>query len=139
MSKIKILDLMKKKELVSRQSASDVVGKLNAELEKCKRVTNDIDEIARQKSSFSKKSDCYSFQSDRQLLLKLMEQKEILLNRQEFLSDEKQSASGGLASVIQEKGVKSAFIIKTSTNSNSKQPTTMLPVHTPVWAMWVMQ
>jgi hypothetical protein len=35
MSKIKILDLMKKKELVSRQSASDVVGKLNAELEKC--------------------------------------------------------------------------------------------------------
>lgn len=49
MSKIKILDLMKKKELVSRQSASDVVGKLNAELEKCRRVTNDIDEIARQK------------------------------------------------------------------------------------------
>ena len=99
MSKIKILDLMKKKELVSRQSASDVVGKLNAELEKCRRVTNDIDEIARQKSSFSKKSDCYSFQSDRQLLLKLMEQKEILLNRQEFLSDEKQSASGHLSNI----------------------------------------
>ena len=90
MSKIKILDLMRKKELVSRQSASAVVGKLDAELEKCIRVTNDIDEIAHQKSSFSKKSDCYSFQSDRQLLLKLMEQKEILLNRQEFLYDEKQ-------------------------------------------------
>jgi hypothetical protein len=52
MSKIKILDLMRKKELVSRQSASAVVGKLDAELEKCIRVTNDIDEIAHQKSSF---------------------------------------------------------------------------------------
>ena len=99
MSKIKILDLMKKKELVSRQSASDVVGKLNAELEKCRRVANDIDEIARQKSSFSKKSDCYSFQSDRQLLLKLMEQKEILVNRQEFLTDEKQSATWQLSKI----------------------------------------
>ena len=94
MSKIKILDLMKKKELVSRQSASDVVGKLNAELEKCRRVTNDIDEIARQKSSFSKKSDCYSFQSDRQLLLKLMEQKESLRNQRRANSSPCHESSG---------------------------------------------
>jgi hypothetical protein len=99
MSKLKILKLLRKKEIISRQSASDVVVKLDAELEKCKRVTRDIDEIAHQKAILLEKSNCYSFQIERQLLLKLMEQKEILVNRQEFLTDEKQSASLQLSKI----------------------------------------
>ena len=99
MSKLQILKLLRKKEIISRQSASDVVEKLDAELEKCKRVTRDIDEIAHQKTTSLEKSNCYSFQSERQLLLKLMEQKEILVNRQEFLTDEKQSATWQLSKI----------------------------------------
>jgi len=54
MSKLKILKLLRKKEIISRQSASDVVVKLDAELEKCKRVTRDIDEIAHQKNNIAR-------------------------------------------------------------------------------------
>jgi chaperonin cofactor prefoldin len=73
--------------------AAKVLNKLDNELENCRRVTDELNELANEKSSISEVSTSYLFQAERYLVMKLMAQKEILLNRQDYLSDEISSAS----------------------------------------------
>ena len=93
MKKIKVLDLMTKRHAISRMRAAEVLNKLDNELENCRRVTDELNELANEKSSISEVSTSYLFQAERYLVMKLMAQKEILLNRQDYLSDEISSAS----------------------------------------------
>jgi chaperonin cofactor prefoldin len=93
MKKIKVLDLMTKRHGISRMRAAEVLNKLDNELENCRRVTDELNELANEKSSISEVSTSYLFQAERYLIMKLMAQKEILLNRQDYLSDEISSAS----------------------------------------------
>jgi chaperonin cofactor prefoldin len=93
MKKIKVLDLMTKRHAISRMRAAKVLNKLDNELENCRRVTDELNELANEKSSISEVSTSYLFQAERYLVMKLMAQKEILLNRQDYLSDEISSAS----------------------------------------------
>ena len=102
MKKIKVLDLMTKRHAISRMRAAEVLNKLDNELENCRRVTDELNELANEKSSISEVSTSYLFQAERYLVMKLMAQKEILLNRQDYLSDEISSASKNV-SVIQSK------------------------------------
>ena len=99
MKKLRILDLMGKKQLLSRQRASEVVSKLDSELTNCKKITNDLEELANEKSKSLGPVNSYSFQAERQLVMKLMAQKQILLNRQDFLVDEISSASKGVSAI----------------------------------------
>lgn len=102
MKKIKVLDLMTKRHAISRMRAAEVMNKLDSELEHCRRVTDELNELANEKSNTTEVSTSYLFQAERYLVMKLMAQKEILLNRQDYLSDEISSASKNV-SVIQSK------------------------------------
>ena len=99
MKKLRVLDLMGKKQLLSRQRATEVVNKLDSELTNCKKITNDLEELANEKSKSLGPINSYSFQAERQLVMKLMAQKQILLNRQDFLVDEISSASKGVSAI----------------------------------------
>ena len=84
---------MTQRHAISRMRAAEVLNKLDNELENCRRVTDELNELANEKSSISEVSTSYLFQAERYLVMKLMAQKEILLNRQDYLSDEISSAS----------------------------------------------
>ena len=99
MKKLRVLDLMGKRQLLSRQRATEVVNKLDSELTNCKKITNDLEELANEKSKSDSPVNSYSFQAERQLVMKLMAQKQILLNRQDFLVDEISSASKGVSAI----------------------------------------
>ena len=88
MKKIKQLNLLQTKEkLNQRKTISHLVG-LKTEAEKCRKVSKELEEITKRKNNKNEEITTYSFQADRQLVQKLMEQREILSNRQEFLKQE---------------------------------------------------
>ena len=99
MKKLRVLDLMGKRQLLSRQRATEVVNKLDSELTNCRKITNDLEELANEKSKSVGPTNSYSFQAERQLVMKLMAQKQILLNRQDFLVDEISSATKGVSAI----------------------------------------
>ena len=99
MKKLRVLDLIGKRQLLSRQRATEVVNKLDSELANCKKITNDLEELANEKSKSLGPINSYSFQAERQLVMKLMAQKQILLNRQDFLVDEISSATKGVSAI----------------------------------------
>jgi len=99
MKKVKVLDLMTKRHAISRMRAAEVLNKLDNELENCRRVTDELNELANEKASISEVSTSYLFQAERYLVMKLMAQKEILLNRQDYLSDEISSASKNVSAI----------------------------------------
>ena len=99
MKKLRVLDLMGKRQLLSRQRATEVVNKLDSELANCKKITNDLEELANEKSKSLGPINSHSFQAERQLVMKLMAQKQILLNRQDFLVDEISSATKGVSAI----------------------------------------
>ena len=99
MKKIKVIDLMTKRHAISRMRAAEVMNKLDSELEHCRRVTDELNELANEKSNTTEVSTSYLFQAERYLVMKLMAQKEILLNRQDYLSDEISSASKNVSAI----------------------------------------
>lgn len=76
-----------KEKLNQRKTISHLVD-INTEAEKCKKVGKELEEITKRKNNENQEITTYSFQADRQLVHKLMEQREILSNRQEFLKHE---------------------------------------------------
>ena len=76
-----------KEKLNQRKTISHLVD-INTEAEKCKKVGKELEEITKRKNNENQEITAYSFQADRQLVQKLMEQREILSNRQEFLKQE---------------------------------------------------
>ena len=99
MKKIKVLDLMTKRHAISRMRAAEVLNKLDTELENCRRITDELNELAHEKSYTTEVSTSYLFQAERYLVMKLMAQKEILINRQDYLSDEISSASKNVSAI----------------------------------------
>ena len=88
MKKIKQLNLLQTKEkLNQRKTISHLVG-FKDEAAKCEKVGQELEEITKQKMTENNEVTAYSFQANRQLMQKLMEQREILSNRQEFLKEE---------------------------------------------------
>ena len=88
MKKIKQLNLLQTKEkLNQRKTISHLVG-LKTEAEKCRKVSKELEEITKRKNNKNQEITTYPFQADRQLVQKLMEQREIISNRQEFLKQE---------------------------------------------------
>ena len=69
------------------------MANIELEVEKCLKVENELEEIAKQKSSERERVSSYSFQANRQLVQKVMEQREIIQNRQEYLAKEKIAAA----------------------------------------------
>ena len=88
MKKIKQLNLMQTKEKLSQRKTISHLVDLKTEAEKCRKVSNELEEITKRKNNENQEITAYSFQADRQLVQKLMEQREILSKRQEFLKQE---------------------------------------------------
>ena len=88
MKKIKQLSLLQTKEKLSQRKTISHLADLKIEAEKCKKVSKELEEITKRKNNENQEITTYSFQADRQLVQKLMEQREILSNRQEFLKQE---------------------------------------------------
>ena len=88
MKKIKQLNLMQTKEKLNQQKTISHLIDIKTEAEKCKKVGKELEEITKRKNNENQEITTYSFQADRQLVHKLMEQREILSNRQEFLKQE---------------------------------------------------
>ena len=88
MKKLKQLSLLQTKEkLNQRKTISHLVG-LKTEAEKCRKVGKELEEITKRNNNEYQEINTYTFQADRQLVQKLMEQREIISNRQEFLKQE---------------------------------------------------
>ena len=88
MKKIKQLSLLQTKEKLSQRKTISHLVDLKTEAEKCRKVGEELEEITKRKNNENQEINTYAFQADRQLVQKLMEQREIISNRQEFLKQE---------------------------------------------------
>jgi hypothetical protein len=88
MKKIKQLNLLQTKEKLNQRKTISHLVDLKDEAAKCQKVGQELEEITKQKMTENNEVTAYSFQANRQLMQKLMEQREILSNRQEFLKEE---------------------------------------------------
>ena len=88
MKKIRQLNLLQTKEKLNQRKTISHLVDLKTEAEKCRKVSKELEEITKRKDNENQEINAYSFQADRQLVRKLMDQREILSNRQEFLKQE---------------------------------------------------
>ena len=88
MKKIKQLSLLQTKEKLNQRKTISHLVDLKTEAEKCKKVGKELEEITKRNNNEYQEINTYTFQADRQLVQKLMEQREIISNRQEFLKQE---------------------------------------------------
>ena len=93
MKKVKQINLLQTKEKLKQQKIISHLAQIQSEAEKCLKIGKDLEELAKDKADEKEVGSTYAFQSNRQLVQKLMEQREILLNRQEFLEQEKIATS----------------------------------------------
>ena len=93
MKQVKQIGLLQTKEKLNQNKTISHLADIELEVEKCLKVENELEEIAKQKSSETEKVSSYSFQANRHLVQKVMEQREIIQNRQEFLEKEKIAAA----------------------------------------------
>ena len=89
MKKVKQIGLLQTKEKLNQNKTISHLADIELEVEKCLKVENELEEIAKQKSSERERVSSYSFQANRHLVQKVMEQREIIQNRQEYLAKEK--------------------------------------------------
>ena len=90
MKKVKQISLLQTKERLKQQKTISHLVQIQSEADKCLKVSNDLEELAKDKAEEKEELNSYAFQANRQLVHKLMQQREILLNRQEFLEQEKE-------------------------------------------------
>ena len=93
MKKVKQIGLLQTKEKLNQNKTISHLANIELEVEKCLKVENELEEIAKQKSSERERVSSYSFQANRHLVQKVMEQREIIQNRQEYLAKEKIAAA----------------------------------------------
>ena len=93
MKKVKQIGLLQTKEKLNQNKTISHLANIELEVEKCLKVENELEEIAKQKSSEKERVSSYSFQANRHLVQKVMEQREIIQNRQEYLAKEKIAAA----------------------------------------------
>ncbi len=93
MKKVKQISLLQTKERLKQQKTISHLVQIQSEADKCLKVSNDLEELAKDKAEEKEELNSYAFQANRQLVHKLMQQREILLNRQEFLEQEKVATS----------------------------------------------
>ena len=93
MKKVKQINLLQTKEKLKQQKIISHLAQIQSEAEKCLKIGKNLEELARDKADEKEVGSTYAFQANRQLVQKLMEQREILLNRQEYLEQEKIATS----------------------------------------------
>ena len=96
MRRLKIFDLLKKREHVSRQKTISQLNAVSADTQKCRNISTELDKLLKEKHLDSRELNVNSFIVDRHLTQKMMNQKEILENRLEYLESERSAALADL-------------------------------------------
>jgi hypothetical protein len=99
MKKKRILELLELKETVSQKDASDLVKKLDGEIKKCDQIFSSLDQLQQEKAQVLGHMNAYIYQTERYLIEKIVEQKEITRNRIEFLNGEVNFAISSLREI----------------------------------------
>ena len=96
MRRLKTFDLLKKRESVLRQKTISQLNQVSADAEKCRNISTELDKLLKEKHFESHELNANSFITDRHLIHKMMDQKEILENRLEYLETERLAAIADL-------------------------------------------
>ncbi|MGB0546229.1 MAG: hypothetical protein ACPGLU_02880 [Paracoccaceae bacterium] len=89
MKKLKKFDLLQIKEKLKMQKSISDLRNIEADSEKCHKIENELQNLLADYNSKVDKIGVNSFISNRYLMHKMLDQKAVMLNRLEFLENEK--------------------------------------------------
>lgn len=117
MSKSKKFDLLRVKEQVKRQRSINDLNQLNLDAEKCEKISNALMLLLNEGYSQTTEVGVNAFVSNRQLMQRMMDQKEVISNRIEFLDHEKAS----LIKELVKSKVKDGVLLKRKTEIEKQE------------------
>tara|TARA_B100001939_G_scaffold344365_1_gene358666 strand:- start:1418 stop:1828 length:411 start_codon:yes stop_codon:yes gene_type:complete len=89
LKKLKKFDLLQIKEKLKMQKSISDLRNIEADSEKCHKIENELQNLLADYNSKVDKIGVNSFISNRYLMHKMLDQKAVMLNRLEFLENEK--------------------------------------------------
>jgi len=89
MKKIKQIELLQVREKISRQNSVSRLDSIKADTKKCSDISNEIKSLINNSAQKNENLNSQLYKSERVLIQKMMEKKEIMANRIEFLEGEK--------------------------------------------------
>jgi hypothetical protein len=89
LKELKKYHLLQVKEKLKRQKSTNEFNKLEADSEKCLNITQEIDRLLSENHAVVEEIGVQSFVSNRRLMQKMYDQKQVISNRIEFLNEEK--------------------------------------------------
>ena len=92
MRKLKRFDLLKVKERLARQKTITQLNEVSSDEKKCESISDELSKLLNDKSLINEELEATTFIVDRHLVHKMMDQKQVLKNRIEFLRNEKSAA-----------------------------------------------
>ena len=91
MRKLKKFELLRVKEQLKRQKSVNELNQIELDSEKCENINLALEELLTENNNQKTEIGVNSFISNRHLVQKMMDQKEVISNRIEFLEREKSS------------------------------------------------
>ena len=89
LKELKKYHLLQVKEKLKRQKSINEFNKLEADSEKCLNITKELDKLLSENHAVVEEIGVQSFVSNRRLMQKMYDQKQVISNRIEFLNEEK--------------------------------------------------
>ena len=89
MKELKKYNLLQVKEKLKRQKSINELSQLEADAEKCQTINRELDRLLSENHALIEEIGVQSFVSNRRLMQKMFDQKEVISNRLEFLDREK--------------------------------------------------
>ena len=91
MKKLKKFDLLKVKEKLKMQESICDLNSVETDSQKCQTIQNELEQLLDEYNSKVDETAVNAFISNRHLMHKMLDQKEVMQNRLEFLEHEKQA------------------------------------------------
>ena len=89
MKELKKYNLLQVKEKLKRQKSINELTQLEADADKCQTINRELDRLLSENHALIEEIGVQSFISNRRLMQKMIDQKEVISNRLEFLDKEK--------------------------------------------------
>ena len=86
---LKKYNLLQVKEKLKRQKSINELSQIQADEAKCQTINRELDRLLSEDHAFIEEIGVQSFVSNRRLMQKMFDQKEVISNRLEFLDKEK--------------------------------------------------
>ena len=89
LKELKKYNLLQVKEKLKRQKSINELNQLEADADKCQTINRELDRLLSENHALIEEIGVQSFVSNRRLMQKMFDQKEVISNRLEFLDREK--------------------------------------------------